>query len=98
MHIYTPMVEYLQHRRIQQKTHNRLTGQMNIVEERMVVLLVLAAANSGGGLDPGVVAAIIGAIALVVGAIIAFAGIMYGSRQQKKMMRFQKELDAQEAF
>jgi len=42
-------------------------------------------------------AAIIGGIAAVVGAIIAFAGIMYGSRQQKKILRFQKELDAQEA-
>jgi NACHT domain/HEAT repeats len=63
----------------------------------MVITLTLAAASSGSGFDPAVVAAIIGGIAVVVGAIIAFAGIMYGSRQQKKMMRFQKELDAQEA-
>lgn len=63
----------------------------------MVIMLALAAASGGGGLDPGVVAAIIGGIAVIVGAIIAFAGIMYGSRQQKKILRFQKELDTQEA-
>ena len=63
----------------------------------MVIMLTLAAASGAGGLDPGVVAAIIGGIAAVVGAVIAFAGIMYGSRQQKKILRFQKELDAQEA-
>ena len=61
------------------------------------MVILLAATSGGGGLDPGVVAAIIGAIALVLGAIIAFAGIMYGNRQQKKILRFQKELDAQEA-
>jgi HEAT repeat protein len=69
---------------------------MNIGEERMLIMLTLAAAG-GRGLDPAVVAAIIAGIAAVVGAIIAFAGIMYGSRQQKKILRFQKELDAQEA-
>jgi HEAT repeat protein len=64
----------------------------------MVIMLALATASGGGGLDPGVVAAIIGGIAVVVGAIIAFAGIMYGgNRQQKKILRFQKELDTQEA-
>lgn len=63
----------------------------------MVIMLTLAAGSSGGGLDPAVVVAIIGGIAAVVGAIIAFAGIMYGNRQQKKILRFQKELDAQEA-
>jgi len=62
----------------------------------MLIMLTLAAAG-GRGLDPAVVAAIIAGIAAVVGAIIAFAGIMYGSRQQKKILRFQKELDAQEA-
>jgi len=63
----------------------------------MLIILTLAAASSGGGFDPAVVAAIIGGIAAVVAAIAAFLGVMYGSRQQKKMMRFQKELDAQEA-
>src|SRR5712692_8686131 len=70
---------------------------MNIGEGPMLIILTLAAASSGGGLDPAVVAAIIGGIAAVVAAIAAFLGVMYGSRQQKKMMRFQKELDAQEA-
>ena len=63
----------------------------------MGILLMLAATGSGGGLDPAIVAAIICGIVGIVGVIGTFAGIMYGSRQQKKMMRFQKELDAQEA-
>src|SRR5712692_454879 len=70
---------------------------MSIMEECMVIMLTSAAAGGGGGLDPAIVAAIILGIAAVVGAIGALAGIMYGSRQQKKILRFQKELDAQEA-
>src|SRR5712691_12020870 len=96
MHIYTPMVKGWQHKGYHQKTKNELLGRMNIGEVRMLIMLTLAAGSSGGGPDPAVVAAIIGGIAAVVAAIAAFLGVMYGSRQQKKMMRFQKELDAQE--
>src|SRR6266849_1810754 len=53
-----------------------------------------ALGGNGSGLDPAIIAAIVGA--LIAGAFGVF-GILYGTRQQKKILRFQKELDAQYA-
>lgn len=49
--------------------------------------------TSASGIDPGIVAAIVGAV--IAGAFGVF-GLTYGTRQQKKILRFQKELDAQQ--
>jgi len=51
---------------------------------------------SGGGFDPAIIAAIIGIGAAIVAGIFGILGVAYGARLQRRIVRYQKELDTQD--
>src|SRR5581483_787746 len=69
-----------------------LVGGINAVAIATATATATTSSGNGGGLDPTIIAAIIGAC---IAGIFGILGIAYGARLQRRIVRYQKELDTQ---
>ncbi len=65
-----------------------LVGGINAVPIATATATTASSSGNGGGLDPTVIAAIIGAC---IAGIFGILGIAYGARLQRRMVRYEKE-------